>query len=308
MVTIVLEQFQNRINELRTYDLEDANYSELLAQVRKLLSLASKVGSHKQLATAVCSLKKGERLYRAHFKHNDHNDTLDNTPTYIDSVLAPPAKFVKGFQRCNPPAKPMFYAATCPERSLRECRAETGDILFLSEWEVQEDLIMTVANPAISHQVSQEHSILFNFFADKFIQRVHDTFSFEYKLTSAITEVLIDINQKGSDISGICYPSVVSKKRGDNFALVPKAQNSLKLVKVEKIEILETTSTDYAWKSTEHTKNFTRNRINWGRFEQSVILPRNIPVLGESKDEIGWHLKLADGQIVRPAIFEERSL
>lgn len=298
-----------KINKLRLLDLENVEYDFIVEKVSELVILASQAKALHEATTVACTLKKGERLFRAHFKHNkDDKLTREKTPTYVSSILAPQKKLVKGFQRCNPPQSPMFYASTCIERSLRECRANTGDFLFLSEWEVIEDLNITSVTTNIPDKLLHSHSILFNFFADKFIQRIHHTFSYEYKLTAAITQVLLGVKKKNSSLAGISYPSVVSKKRGENFALLPEFQSKLKLVKTQKVEIAKTTPLEYVWVEIESTTNFYNNRINWRTFEQSIIFPKNIPILEKGQDKVGHYIKLVDGQILRGSIQGIRKL
>lgn len=302
------QELSSKIRKLRMLDLEDALYTDLLDKVRELMLLASSVDQIQSASTVVCSLGKGERLYRAHFKHTDERDTLQNTPTYLNSILAPPPHLVTGYQRCNSPENPMFYAATCPERALREYRSSQGDILFLSEWEVTQDMTVTIVSAGVPESLTKSHELLFNFFADKFIQRVHETFSFEYKLTSAITQVLLEVQRQDDILTGICYPSVVSKKRGDNFALMPEFQKNLKPVKVDKIKVIEETSSEYGWATLESVTNFINQRVNWSSFEQKIFAPKNIPIIERSKDEISHYVKLTNGQILRSYITEQRHL
>ncbi|MEZ9395811.1 RES family NAD+ phosphorylase [Vibrio splendidus] len=302
------KQLSTKIRKLRLLDLETVSYEELIGMVRELVCLASGVENIKSASTVVCSLRKGERLFRAHFKHTDERQTLSKTPTYLKSILAPPASLVEGYQRCNAPNKPMFYAATCPERALRECRVSKGDILFLSEWEVTADMTTTVVSAGVPDPLTSSHELLFNFFADKFIQRVHDTFSFEYKLTAAITQVLLEIKRKDEALTGICYPSVVSKKRGDNFAILPSFQALLKPVKVEKISIVEESPSEYGWVTLESVSSFVNQRINWRSFEQKIIAPSNIPIVEQSSDDIGHYVKLANGALYRSSIASEHVL
>lgn len=302
------EQLSAKIRKLRFLDLEDISFDELLDMVCELVCQASGVTNIQSASTVVCNLRKGERLFRAHFKHTDASQTLSNTPTYLKSIWAPPQSLVKGYQRCNAPNSPMFYAATCPERALREYRVSKGDILFLSEWEVMEDMTMTIVSAGVPEPLNSTHELLFDFFADKFIQRIHETFSFEYKLTAAITQVLLEIKRKNEPLAGICYPSVVSKKRGDNFAILPSFQKLLKPVKVEKISVVEESPSEYGWAKLESVSSFVNERINWRSFEQRIIAPNNILIVERASDDVGNYIKLENGAVYRSFIADHHTL
>lgn len=68
-----------------------------------------------EVQLVIGTTKSSEQFFRARV----------NPPAKLHAVtelMAPPAEFVTGYQRCNPPGSPIFYCSTRRITALEECR------------------------------------------------------------------------------------------------------------------------------------------------------------------------------------------
>ncbi|MEZ9198024.1 RES family NAD+ phosphorylase [Shewanella sp. 10N.286.54.B9] len=242
-----MQRLLEKIQELRVLDLYNIKYCDLKNKVESIFLPA--LGS----TTQSVLIKRGEIMYRVHtFK-----------PEVMNHLYAPPTEKVIGFQRCNYPGYPMWYVSTCLERSLRECRTKAGDIVFVSKWEVKEDFLISDISGDLTSNYSNEVAIVYGFFADKFIQRVESTFSYEYKMTAAISDVLLNSWKRTPPSWGIRFPSVQSVARGENLALLPESISMFDFKCVEAIEVVDETRSVYSYKIIESLNNLSDDKFLW---------------------------------------------
>src|SRR5690606_26047269 len=101
----------NRIDSKRaSYDLLISTYRRITEGLQIVVGLAG----------------GGELFYRVR--------VTNHKPQKISDLQAPPIQNVLGYQRCNPPGIPMFYAASRRIVALQETRVKKGQIVYLSQW------------------------------------------------------------------------------------------------------------------------------------------------------------------------------
>lgn len=191
-------------------------------------------------------------LYRAastelYFRARVHNgEPLKR----LSDFSAPPPELVNGFQRCNPPGAPMFYAASKRINALLECDVQPGDIAYLGQWICKEPPPVNMAlSPLVHHDSSHSSTLdeLFYTYLDTIFTRpIHETFSNQYKLTAAAAHVLTTrfIPHEANDVRadgtvGLRYSSVANISSGYNTAFHTHfATERLELLHVIRLRIL----------------------------------------------------------------------
>lgn len=141
-------------------------------------------------------------------------------PSEVHEIAAPPAEFVSGFQRCNPPKHSMFYSASKRLTALLECDVQPGDVVYLSQWANNKPtprnriLLMDDEQEGVSLNANEQ--LLHSYIDTIFTRQIHETFSDAYKLTAALTEVLTtgftpngEHDIRDDRTVGLIYPSVV---------------------------------------------------------------------------------------------------
>ena len=196
---------QNVIRRLNRLDVERAEFDDIVLMLRHAIT---------GVRVSVGLTPSTELYFRARIC-NSHK------PTKVAELAAPPAEYVTGFQRCNPPGNSMFYSAAKRITALLECDVEVGDTVYLGQWNNREPaplnrvLAMDDAPESATEFTANEH-ILHTYFDTIFTRPVHETFSNVYKLTAAATEVLTTGYNPNSEHDirddravGLIYPSVV---------------------------------------------------------------------------------------------------
>lgn len=112
------------INALNRADYTHADYSYLTEQISTLLTGSEVMGA---------VLPKSTVLYRG-VCHRDK-------PDRVSLLGSPPPEKVLGFQRCNAPNKPMFYASVNDSTVLAEINAQENDRVYISKWMVEKEFI-----------------------------------------------------------------------------------------------------------------------------------------------------------------------
>lgn len=158
--------------------------------------------------------------------------------------------------RCHWPGNPLCYCALYEDTALAEIGAEIDQRYVVATYKVTGDLIVLPigdldwfrrtgytqlgsAHPATSEPYREAcdgndgilKQLVDAFFADEFIKPASSPS--DYRLTSALCNVLFDAPWNKSPIDAIFYPSVAFRA-GSNFAIRPMAvKNKLALVKKE---------------------------------------------------------------------------
>ena len=108
------------------------------------------------------------------------------------------------------------------------------------------------------------------FFETIFSRPVHETFSEQYKITSAIAQKLttgkikIANEDYGEPFGAVVYPSVAHPSRADNIAIKPHIEKQCLLLQdVSEICIIENEEHSFKIKVTDFSSNFTNGEIIW---------------------------------------------
>ncbi len=166
-------------------------------------------------------------------------------PTSAAELGAPPADKVVGFQRCNPPNQPMFYAASKRITALLESRVQAGDIVYLSHWVGAEAMrVNRILHSPLLDDTPLNH-MFYAFIETIFSKRIHADFSTDYKLTAAATKVFTTEVRSSEDSTteqtgkvGLAYPSVANKFDGYNTVFhADVAQRLLRCLHVTELRI-----------------------------------------------------------------------
>ncbi|WP_043617952.1 RES domain-containing protein [Chromobacterium violaceum] len=285
-----LSKVRETITELNKIDLARADYSYLLKQIGMLMS-----GIPVQASFPL----KGTVFYRG--------IAYETKPMDTSFLGAPPVQLVTGYQRCNPPGKPMFYASVDPNAIFAELDVQVGSKIYLSTWEVVDDFLYFRIPPRASEefQSSPAYAKIETFFETRFAQPIHETFSEQYKLTAAIAEQLsgqsvmsIMPMQQLPKLAAVAYPSVAHKSRADNIAIRPEvAASCLKLKNVTELFIIDRDETSWTVEGRDFSTTFENEVIAW-----SERPPQWAGPIGEAVNiEIGsngWVARKSDGTII----------
>lgn len=232
-------------------------------------------------------------------------------PTRVEQISYPPPEKVVDFQRCNPPGKPMFYCSPDPAAVFYELDVKSGDVVYLSKWSVIGNFwILQIAPHNTQSEVSHHlRDMVYTFFETRFSQRIHQTYSSEYKITSAIAEHMSkgNINNRevlesgnGADIGAISYPSVSHPSRSENLAIRPEiVDRHLKLDYLEEISIIDVRDQVIEYKRTNFASHFPNGQIEW----QDKILHWTVPagsLYKATAEPDGWIVRDEHGNVVNP--------
>ncbi len=234
-------------------------------------------------------------------------------PKDISEIAAPPPHCVTGFQRCNPPGIPMFYASNRRIGALLETGVKAGDRVYLSQWSISQPFPLSIIlhttgtnlNSKVDSSLSGPQSEIIVPFLDRiFTTRIHSDFSDEYKLTAAIAQILTtnwwDPKSTPDNLErcALHYSSVI---RSDliNFAVpVEMAARSLRLEHVMELKVTSITDDTVEAVIKDSTRDFSGTKINWSGG------CRNVPMLRApdgswtiTKFKGGWGLGVHDGPV-----------
>lgn len=162
---------------------------------------------------------------------------------------APPADRVLGYQRCNPPGVPMFYAASRRIAALLECRVKPGDRVYLSQWMSRRLIPANAVFDANADAPTSgtDFDLVLNFLDTLMTRPIAGPFSDQYKLTSAIAQQLTTKFPADKDLDtgedgrvALFYPSVLDGETGFNIAMHSSfAQERLDLLHVMELDVVE---------------------------------------------------------------------
>lgn len=245
------------------------------------------------------TLKKGQRLYRG--------VKYDFQPDNVSFLGAPPAHKVEGFQRCNKPHSPMFYCSVDPAAVFYELDVKEGDVVYLSKWSVDIDdfFVSPVVCQLDDDSLYSALDMVYTYFETVFSQPVHDTFSYQYKVTAAISELLaargVNGDPAGREIGGLSFPSVSHPNCSDNLVLYPDvSERCLSLDYVEEVEVIKVSGKTIDVKFTDISNSFDSGVINWaGRPGEWSIAPGQVLTFTAEPD--GWVARDSVGNVVSPS-------
>lgn len=237
-------------------------------------------------------------------------------PELLADIGLPPVCVITKDQRCNRAGQRMFYCTTGRAAALWENHAKPGDYFAVSKWRFikpcrlnmvgysEEAFWRLGASRAMPTDVTfpgetQANKEVRAFLADIFSVDVKEWRSEWYKLTTAITEILVAEGTFG----GLLYPTIAMSARADNLALKPEfLSDGLKFVGAKYVVMKDSDGASINVDTIDFAPGVRPDgRLDWkGRAEQ-WILAKQWDALTFTSDENGERIaRDQDGNIVDP--------
>ena len=203
-------------------------------------------------------------------------------------LKSPQASYVKGYQRCNRPGNPMFYASDHPTTALSESNLEVDQEIYLSQWCCHEKIpINHTMVPALSdpnEPVQKGEEFLVGYLREKFTERISMSFSHKYKLTACMAEFLTTnlpedsgLNILDDGLVGLVYPSVQDQSGRWNVALHPTVvERSLDAAHVIKATVTSITPSGFRLRIEDTSQSIEGSAIIWSG--KTGLLPSGWPL------------------------------
>lgn len=175
-------------------------------------------------------------------------------PLSIDQLWYPPPD-KSPIGRVNRPAKPMFYCSNAEIAVLAEKRVQAGKRYAISTWSLQHDFdavrigysrhrfaewgtsFLPDLQPLADHISTQQDWVEIE---RAFTQKADNFPDLHYKISIALSEIMIGPNAFGISPIGFMYPSVEMRGQAENFALRPGiVRTHLNLELVKWVSVLE---------------------------------------------------------------------
>jgi hypothetical protein len=266
--------------------MENQNYYSKLEQINRLDPRKNDhrkfVEMYHELTDKLFAEIMTTKIHELYFRVR----TSDQRLKTISELGPPPAHLIKGYQRCNPPHRPMFYSSSKRLTALMEARPKVGQTVYLSQWQSRHPLpVNVILQPQNQRLVRATESIaqaLFHAHVDTiFTRRVHEVFSEDYKPCAALTEVLT--TKFGADQSlrvgdnGLCglrYPSVFDREGSYNTAFDASfSRNSIYPIHVIEAEIKQVTEEKIDIDIKDTAFDFDGKRILWTGDQNTIPVP-----------------------------------
>lgn len=255
---------RNKIKSLNRLDVDKADYN----YIKKIIS-----EMHDGLRTLVVNSDINNSFFRVRI--NPKKKPMD-----INELKSPPSSLITGFQRCNQPNNPKFYASSKRITALIECNAKQGDTVFICQWRVKKRFALNYVllndpkpESGIKFYPTPAESTFLTYIDTVFTKPIHKTFSNQYKITAAITEQLtkgykreendnIHIHPEG--YIGLYYPSVMDIERGYNISIYPEIVDScLELAHVMEAKITDKHDERIEIEVIDNSNDINDNIIKW---------------------------------------------
>lgn len=297
MPTLSTLKIYQEIKNLNRIDPKRASYEMLLSTYRRITV---------DLHIVVGMAGGGELFYRSR--------VTTHKPLKITELQAPPVHVVDGYQRCNPPRIPMFYAASRRIGALLETRVIAGDTVYLSQWIGRNRIPVnrifdSEENQKINGQATlrgPHEDLLLTYFDTQFTRRIHESFADDYKVTAAIAQQLTtnftandehDIHVDGH--VALKYPSVFGLDAWHNTAMhADFANERLDLLHVMELRVIACSEDSIQVEVLDTATNFEDGMIHWSSDPSRVptILKddRAVPFVHDGKK---WNLQLFNGPV-----------
>jgi hypothetical protein len=248
----------------------------------------------------------------------------DNKPKNKTQLSYPPACKVQ-LGRANIPKSPIFYASAGCHSTILELKPNQGDRLAISKWRIKKNLnlfcvgytkkaflgksgmnryeqlpwIKHYEADHLSHKLGNE--FVHEFLAREFTKRVATGKEWEYKISAAISEMLMNASSFGVngaapvEIAGILYPSTPNEANADNLALKCSiADKYLEFVSVQYIEVFSKTDQyQYNMVGIDYADSLLENGdIEWkGSFPSHLFAGTDLTAKFD-----GQHLEIFDNK------------
>lgn len=284
------EELSKLISKLNRIDFDDVDFMEIREIINKLFIKSSIV--------PVINIGVDKFIFRV-------RKNPESKPVHVNELKHPPKQYVTGYQRCNEPSNPIFYAATNRKSAILETDVNVDDIIYISQWRVSEDFacnsLLLIENNDFTYP---EHQYQLNTFIETvFTHPVHSTFSNKYKITAAIADKLMNNYSKSDDIYkiskkgsvGLIYPSVKNIGKSYNIALKPHiANNKLHLMHIIEAKVLEVRGKNVKLEILDNSYSFSNSLINWSSNPNSLPLLNNGHGTLYKCDGKAWNLATLD--------------
>lgn len=197
----------------------------------------------------------------------------------------------------------MFYCSPDPAAVFYELHVQPGDAVYLSKWSLTKKFFLNrIAAQDDGSPSSAVKEIISTYFETKFSQPVHDTYSSQYKITSAISEKLSTGNVIGGTIpfGGLTYPSVAHPNRSENIVVQPHiVDECLRLDYVEELLVTAVDGYTISYDRKDFSSNFEDGKIHWAGSPMKWTLPPG-STLTMTAEADGWVARDERGNIVNP--------
>jgi RES domain len=287
-------EIRNLIKWLNKIDLSNTDFDILLKAVGKLMI--------KGFSVHVDWCVSSESLFRSRVNPKCR-------PTTLTELMAPPQLSVSGYQRCNPPGLPMFYAASRRMTALLECGVSRGDIVYLSQWRGETKVPVNAAiHPLREYNLKQTPLQLHiqSYIETIFTRRVDKTFSDDYKLTAALSQNLTTgfqpdpfVDVREDRIVGLRYPSIVDIENSYNTVFHDQfSRDRLIPLHVMEMRILNVKGKNISYEVLDNAIDFSNGEICWTHDSNKVpALQESIPGLQYRLDsERAWRILTIDNE------------
>ncbi|UWS06407.1 RES domain-containing protein [Phaeobacter inhibens] len=293
------------------------SHTEIHKRTRQLGRLDLSRSSFKTLVRSIGEITVGAQMPIQKSQHTEFyfrvRRKTGSKVRKIEELTAPRADLVTGYQRCNAPGDPVFYAATDRLTALKEARAKPGDNIYLSQWIAKKPIPLNIIfapdyRYRYFNELSPAQTTLCVFFDTLFTRQISPDFSDDYKLTAAIAKRLMNNYDPspGSDIRadrsvGLRYSSVFSRETNYNVALKAEFANErLQLYHVLQAKVIEIGEDDVPRiEVIDSASVFQGEEVIWSG--DSKLLPRSV-VSGERRalfafDNGIWKVPMLEGDI-----------
>jgi hypothetical protein len=226
-----------RIGELTGADLATADIDGLKLGLFPLIAA---------YVSPTITIAKNKSLFRVR-KHpsNRRREKLTSV-----SEIYPSDAVATRRNRANREGNPMFYFSTSQGTALREARASAGDTCTILECRSQSGLSPLLIPVGIHESARKQdvviggglpeplarlrshiapddefhkYLLIHKFVREQFLRRVDGERGYEYNLSIAIAEILLQLETSEFPIDGLAYPSIAAEEIGANLAILPSA-------------------------------------------------------------------------------------
>lgn len=261
--------------------IENINFSELSVDEIKLI-LGDIMDGISFLYPAV---EKSSILYRG--------VKYDVKPTFLSQLSYPPIDKAR-MGRANREGVQVFYCGSDKHVPFYELDAKVGDLLAISEWQVQKDLYFQalgftesifkglessrcedsiVTTNTEREILSTEFKIVNNFLADSFCRKIPIGASEYFKLTNAIADLLMWEAESDIYFSGLVYPTIRMNANADNLAIRKEDidNGNVLPVSVVYVEVLCMSEKEYTYKIIDVATKQKNGELLWNNLQKHWV-------------------------------------
>lgn len=225
--------------------IENINVKEAsIKEIEKLFSTI--LDAYKVSSVAVA---EGTHIFRGR---------ICSKPKQLKEISYPPKEFVREYGRLNDIGQSMFYGSVGRGVPVFELNAKVGDTLIMSLWKTKKQMVLNHAgfNSEAFQRLNSNRSlkkisevykfindtlrfndlnaVVYNYLAKVFTRKVNKYNSDYYKISIALSNVLLN----SPLFDGIMYPSIAMSANSENIVLKPEfVDENLELVNVKYVEV-----------------------------------------------------------------------